>query len=221
VTMEEPGKSSKRVLDPIGRVSEVLFGLIMVLTFTGSLSVATAGHAEVREMLVGALGCNFAWGVIDALFYLIGSLGEKGRALATLRALRHAPERQEGQRIVADALPPLVASILEPAQLEAMRERLVQLPEPPASPRLEREDWQGALAVFLLVFASTFPVVVPFVLMRDAHRALRVSNGVAIAMLFLCGYSLGRMTGYHRWAMGIGMVVLGSFLAAMTMALGG
>ena len=31
MTME----SSKRVLDPIDRVSEGLFGLIMVLTFTG------------------------------------------------------------------------------------------------------------------------------------------------------------------------------------------
>ena len=41
---DDPIKSSKRVLDPIDRVSEVLFGLIMVLTFTGSLSVAEAGR---------------------------------------------------------------------------------------------------------------------------------------------------------------------------------
>ena len=41
---DDPVKSSKRVLDPIDRVSEVLFGLIMVLTFTGSLSIAEAGR---------------------------------------------------------------------------------------------------------------------------------------------------------------------------------
>src|SRR4029079_7575177 len=114
---------SKRVLDPIDRVTEVLFGLIMVLTFTGSLSVATAGRAEVREMLVGALGCNLAWGVIDALFYLLGILAEKGRALATFRRLRAAADPREGQRVVAEALPPVVASVLDPAQLEAMRAR--------------------------------------------------------------------------------------------------
>ena len=53
--------SSRRVLEPIDRVSEVLFGLIMVLTFTGSLSVAEAGRDDVRTMLIGALGCNLAW----------------------------------------------------------------------------------------------------------------------------------------------------------------
>ena len=53
------------VLSPIERVSEVLFGLIMVLTFTGSLSAAESGRAEVRTMLIGALGCNIAWGLID------------------------------------------------------------------------------------------------------------------------------------------------------------
>jgi len=45
----------KRALEPIDRLSEVLFGLIMVLTFTGSLSVAEAGREDVRTMLAGAL----------------------------------------------------------------------------------------------------------------------------------------------------------------------
>ncbi len=41
-----------RVLDPIARVSEVLFGVIMALTFTGTLSAATADRAEVRTLLI-------------------------------------------------------------------------------------------------------------------------------------------------------------------------
>src|SRR5262245_28378312 len=65
-------ESSKRPLEPIDRISEVLFGLIMVLTFTGSLSVAEAGHEDIRTMLIGALGCNLAWGVIDGILYLMG-----------------------------------------------------------------------------------------------------------------------------------------------------
>ena len=81
-------KFRARVLEPIDRVSEVLFGLIMVLTFTGSLSVAEAGRDDVRAMLVGALGCNVAWGVIDAMLYPIGGLADKGRGLMTFRAVR-------------------------------------------------------------------------------------------------------------------------------------
>jgi hypothetical protein len=98
---------SKRVLDPIDRVSEVLFGLIMVLTFTGSLSVAESGREDVRAMLIGALGCNIAWGIIDAMLYLMGCLAEKGRGLITLRAVRKAVDPREAQRHIADALPPV------------------------------------------------------------------------------------------------------------------
>ena len=32
----------ERLLDPVARMSEILFGLIMALTFTGTLDVATA-----------------------------------------------------------------------------------------------------------------------------------------------------------------------------------
>ena len=52
---------NRRVLDPAERISEVLFGLIMVLTFTGSLSIAEAGREDIRAMLIGALVCNIAW----------------------------------------------------------------------------------------------------------------------------------------------------------------
>jgi hypothetical protein len=220
-TVHQAVRSSKTVLDPMDRVSEVLFGLIMVLTFTGSLSVATAGHAEVREMLIGALGCNLAWGIIDGLLYLMACLAEKGRSLHAWDALRKAADAEEGRRLVAEALPPVIASVLDPPQLEAIRARLVHLPDPPDRPRLTAEDWRGFIGVLLLVFAATLPVVIPFVLMRDAYVALRVSNAVAVTMLFLCGYVTGRLTRYHPWGMGVGMVLLGSLLVAMTMALGG
>ena len=218
---DDPAKSSKRVLEPIDRVSEVLFGLIMVLTFTGSLSVAEAGREDVRTMLIGALGCNLAWGIIDAVLYLMGGLAEKGRGLITLRAVRKSVDPQQAQRLIADALPPVLASILEPAELESMRLRLTQLPEPPQRARLNKDDWLGALGVFLLVFLATFPVVIPFIFMHDARSALRVSNAVAIVLLFLTGYTFGRITGRNPWVVGLAMVVLGSILVAMTMALGG
>jgi VIT1/CCC1 family predicted Fe2+/Mn2+ transporter len=188
---DEAIKSSKRVLDPIDRVSEVLFGLIMVLTFTGSLSVAEAGRDDVRTMLIGALGCNLAWGIIDGILYLMGCLAEMGRGLLTARAGRKATNPKEAQRLISDALPSVVASVLQPAELEAMHQRLKELPAPPERAQLRKDDWLGAVGVFLLVFLSTFPVVVPFIFMRNAGPALRVSNAVAIVMLFLTGFAFG------------------------------
>ena len=214
-------KSSKRVLEPHERISEVLFGLIMVLTFTGSLSIATADRAEIRTMLIGALGCNLAWGIIDGVLYLMGSLAEKGRNLAAYRALRDAGDAQKGQRIVARALPPLIASVVQPAELESLRQRLQQLPEPPDRVHLSSRDWTGALGVFLLVFLSTFPVAMPFIFMQNASLAMRASNVIAVVMLFAAGVAYGRGVGRSPWAFGLGMVVLGGILVALTIALGG
>jgi VIT1/CCC1 family predicted Fe2+/Mn2+ transporter len=214
-------KSSKRVLEPIDRVSEVLFGLIMVLTFTGSLSVAEAGREDVREMLIGALGCNLAWGIIDAMLYLMGCLAEKGQNLMTYLAVRRATDPHKAQRLIADALPSVVASILEPGELDTMRQRLMQLPEPPARAGLSKDDWLGSVGVFLIVFASVFPVTIPFMFMQNVGPALRVSNAIAIVMLFLTGYAFGSLTGRHPWVVGVAMVVVGVFLVGMTMALGG
>ena len=214
-------RSSKRVLDPIDRVSEVLFGLIMVLTFTGSLSIAEAGRDDVRTMLIGALGCNLAWGIIDGVLYLMGCLAEKGWGLLTFRAVRRAADPKEAQRLIADALPSVVASVLEPVEVESLYRRLKQLPEPPDHVRLRKDDWLGAVGVFLLVFLCTFPVVIPFIFMHNAGPALRVSSAIAIVMLFLTGYAFGRMTGRHPWLVGIWMVVLGLILVGLTMALGG
>jgi VIT1/CCC1 family predicted Fe2+/Mn2+ transporter len=115
----------------------------------------------------------------------------------------------------------MVASILRPEELEAMHQRLRQLPEPPESAHLRKDDWLGAAGVFLLVFLSTFPVVIPFIFMPNAGPALRVSNAIAIAMLFMVGYAYGRCVDRHPWVFGISMVALGAILVALTMALGG
>ena len=58
-------------MNPVDRVSELLFGLFMALTFVGAVSVADSGPAEIRTMLAAALGCNLAWGLADAIMYLV------------------------------------------------------------------------------------------------------------------------------------------------------
>jgi hypothetical protein len=217
----DPDRPTLRVLEPIERISEVLFGLIMVLTATGALSVVTADRAQIKTLVIGALGCNLAWGIIDAGMYLMASLNERGRAILAVRAARSAPDAAAAQHVIADALPPLVAAALAPEQLEAIRQRLQALPAPPERPHLTARDWRGAVGVCLLVFFSTLPVVIPFVFIADPTRALRISNVVAITMLFGCGFAFGRRAGLRPWAMGLSMVALGSVLVGVAIALGG
>lgn len=214
-------ESDSRVLSPPERFSEILFGLIMVLSFTCAMSVATAGKEDVREMLVGAIGCNLAWGIVDAVMYLLGVLASRGRSIALLRSVRQATDSALAQRIIADALPPLVASTLRESDLEYMRQQLGRLPAPAARPWLDARDWRGAAGVFLLVFLSTFPVVVPFLLIDAPALALRISNGIAIAMLFVAGYRLALYSGTRPVRTGLAMVAIGTVLVAVTIALGG
>src|SRR5215469_8170970 len=122
--------SSRRVLEPIERISEVLFGLIMVLTFTCSFSVAEAGRVQVRTMLLAALGCNFAWGIIDAIMYLMSCLADRGRAIATVRAVRNSKVPEKAQTHIARALSPIIATVVSQSILEEIRRQVIQLPEP-------------------------------------------------------------------------------------------
>ena len=215
------GKPAPSLLDPIDRISEVLFGLIMVLTSTSTLSVATAGRAEVGTMIMGALGCNLAWGIIDAALYLMGSLEERGRNLLMLRAVRQAGSAEEARRLMTAELPESLASVLSQGEADSLRQKLLLLAEPPAHPGLTKDDALRAAAICLWVFASTFPVVVPFLFIGEVQPALRLSNAIAIVMLFLTGWAFGRCAGYHPWRMGVVMVVVGGALVVLTIALGG
>lgn len=212
---------SRRLLDPVDRVSEILFGLIMALTFTCTLSVAEAGPVEVRTMLVGALGCNIAWGLVDGVIFLLMNLIERARGAKLIHAVRATRDRVQAERLIVEALQPVVAASLDGPGLERLRAHLLEMPVDTLRTSPRREDWLAALGVFLLVVLSTFPVAIPFMLIEHPGTALRVSNAVAIAMLYACGAILGGYAGRPRWRAGLAMAVLGSALVAITIALGG
>ena len=218
---DERNQRSGRVLDPIARVSEVLFGLIMALTFTGTLSAATAEREEVRTLLIGVIGCNIAWGLVDAVMFLMSALTERGHGLLTVQAVRSAPSPDAAHSVIAAAVPPVVASLLKREALETVRVGLVRMNDLPPSPKLTKNDWLGAAAVFLLVFLSTFPIVIPFLIFRDVRFALRISNLIALVMLFITGSWLARHGGHHPLWTGLTMMLLGVVLVGITIALGG
>jgi VIT1/CCC1 family predicted Fe2+/Mn2+ transporter len=146
---------------------------------------------------------------------------ERGHSLQTIRAVHAAPTPAEAHRIVNGALPPIVSSLMTAADFEKLRLGLLAMRDLPAKASVTRQDWLGALAVFLLVFLSTFPVVIPFLVFSRAHLALRVSNAIAITMLFCLGYWLAGRSGHRPLHTGLTMVLLGVVLVAIAIALGG
>jgi hypothetical protein len=90
-------RNHTRVLDPLERFSEIVFGLIMVLTFTSAIGATDAGRNDVRAVLVGALGCNLAWGIIDAAMYLMAVWGERGLGASAVRTVQQAVSPDVGR----------------------------------------------------------------------------------------------------------------------------
>jgi VIT1/CCC1 family predicted Fe2+/Mn2+ transporter len=209
------------VLSPVDRVSELLFGLFMALTFVGAVSVADSGREEIRKMLTAALGCNLAWGLVDAVMYVVRTITDRGRSLTLVRSVRAAADAQSGRKLIAGALSKTMAGLVSPVEIEAIRGRIVTLPSVPERPMLKRDDLLAAAAIFVIVVASTFPVVLPFVLIQDVGTAKAASRAVALAMLFFGGLALGRYAGYGSWKAGFMMAGLGAALVAAITALGG
>jgi hypothetical protein len=213
-------KNNPPVLDAGTRIWEIVCGLVMVLTFTGSISAATAGHDDVKVILWAALGCNTAWGIVDALMYLMSVWLDRDNGVKALVKVR-IEKPEEARKVIKDYLPPIASVVMPEDHVEELRKALILLPAPPSRAFLTGHDVRNAVLVFLLVFLSTFPVVIPFLFKIEIWRAMRISNGIVLSLLFACGLYLGGQTGYRRIVVGLLLAFIGALLVGITMALGG
>lgn len=214
-----------RYLDPASTMGEILFGLVMTLTFTLSagIIIEDEGREGARQLLIAALGCNIAWGIIDAAFYLGGQLFERGRLRRIGRMIRQSPTRRRAEALVAEELDGMLAGVTSEADRSALYQRIVDNvhAQPPRPNTLTKADFYGALVSGLLVIVTCVPAAIPFLLFDDARFALRVSNGILLAMLFITGYLWARHTLSKPWLVGVCFLIAGTLLVAVAIPLGG
>jgi len=217
----DDGILERPVLDPLDRDSEFLFGLIMALTFTCTLSAARTEGDAVLKVALGALACNIAWGIVDAVMYLLSCLAQRGRSLVALRRLRSAKSVDAARPVIENALPDSVVAVLSPQELDEILGRMSTQSAPQGPAHLERADYLAAAAIFVVVFSSAIPVVLPLLLLGDHPLAIRISNAVAVVLLFLAGWKFGQAIGAPPLSSALSMVALGFGLVAITILLGG
>jgi hypothetical protein len=214
----------RRYLEPADRLNEILFGLIMVLTFTLTAGLTLEdGPDKVRELLIATLGCNVAWGVIDGAMYLMGALLERSRRARTLAVVQGAPDEATALAAIDRVLQGSVFEVADHAERarlgRAVREAALKLP--PERARVHREDVYGAIASGLLVVLTTVPAAVPFLLIDEPWRALRASNALLVGLLFVVGYQWGNAAHASPWRAGLAFLVAGAALVGVAIALGG
>ncbi len=214
-----------RYLDPATALAEILFGLIMTLTFTlgAGLIIEDEGRAGARELLIAVIGCNVAWGIIDGALFLVGQLFDRGRLQRLGRAIRRTNEQSAAVALVAAELNPLLGTVLSPREATALYGRIADnvSHRPEVDAPITRDDWLGAVVSFVLVVVSSIPAAIPFMLIDDARLALRVSNAVLVALLFFTGFWWARYTIAKPWVAGLGFLVVGIVLVVAAIALGG
>lgn len=221
------GRSSlmHRYLDPSTSLAEVLFGLIMTLTFTlgAGMVIENEGREGARQLLVAVIGCNVAWGIIDGVLYVLGQLFLRGRIQRLARSVHSAPDDGSATAVVAEELDGLFADITQAAERNALYLRVANhlRSKPVATNKVRKDDIMGGLTSFWLVVLSCLPAAIPFLLFDNARFALRVSNAILLALLFAAGCLWARFTLGKPWLVGLGFLLGGTALVAIAIALGG
>jgi hypothetical protein len=213
-----------RYLDPASRLGEVLFGLIMVLTVTLAAGLTvTDGREGVRQLLFAAIGCNLAWGLIDAVMYLMNCITVRTGKVRLLQAVQRAPDAPETLELIQNEIEPELQELIGPEGAEtlsrAIRKHLAGARF--TKKTLARDDLYGAIACFWLVFVSCIPAAVPFLIFSRPHLALRVSNFLLLALLFLVGQKWAVYARVNRLTAGLMMVAIGLALVGTAILLGG
>jgi VIT1/CCC1 family predicted Fe2+/Mn2+ transporter len=201
------------------RLAEIVAGIIITLSFTASLSVGTAGEAEVRTALYGALGCGVAWGIVDGVLFVLSSLATRGRALASARAAYAESNPVLARKHMADVMPSALAAALRDVELDAIVHRVREVGIP--NNGLAKDDLLGGVEIFFLVSFATAPIALPFLFIGDMKVALRASHGIGVLMLFLCGYWAASRGSFSPMRTGCAMLGVGLALLAATIFLGG
>ncbi len=215
-----------RHLDPGSHMGEALFGLIMTLTFTlgADLVIEAQGREGARQMVIGILGCNLAWGLIDCVLYVLGCAFERGRLHRIGYEVHAAPSPLQARRLVAAELDELLVPLTDARQRESLYAAIVQRVKTGAiaPPRpLTRKDLLGGLESGLLVFACSFPAALPFVVFDEPRFALRLSNTILLALLYYLGYRHAQHTLAKPWIAGLVFLLAGLLLVAVAIRLGG
>jgi len=212
-----------RYLDPSERMAELLFGLIMTLTFTlGASLVIKEGPDATRELLVGVIGCNIAWGFIDGLLFIFGSMYARGAPYRAQRMLEKKGADFCRQKIHGRMDEEFAGSLSDQTKEQACVEIIQALKSMTLERvRVTRDDIGGALASFWLVFVTAIPAIVPFLFLDNRMLALRVSNGLLVALLYLIGRQWAVFINANRHVVGFGMAFFGLILVQLTILLGG
>lgn len=217
-----------RLIDPVYVLIEGIYSVLIILTFTLAATATAAqfiwASALLDDLFWAAFGCAVAWGIIDGVMYVLNGIAERGQSRRLWRLVASAPDEAGGVALLAEELDDSLAVITDEAErAQVYRGLYARLKgRTPQEAGFKREDLAGGLGTFLVAVGAALPVVLPLLFFRsDPLLAVRVSNFVAFAMLFLMGYRWAKYVGGKPVRTGLYLTLLGVVMMIVAIPLGG
>lgn len=218
------------LLDPIDTLSEVIFSVLILLTFTLAFRIFIIGDGQpvtneyVKDLVWAALGAAIAWGIIDGIMYALFQVLGRSERHRLLWHIQAAHTADEAVSAIADEFDYMMEPITGEEQRRTLYEDILDhlRTSQPRAVGLKREDLTGGLASVLIAILAVMPSFLPlFIFPSNYPLAIRLSNIVSFIVLFAAGYEWGRYTGMSRWRTGLLVMGVGALLVAVAIPLGG
>jgi hypothetical protein len=212
-----------RYLDPTERLDELLFALIMVLSITLGVTLATDEGGSASQVVWTIVGCNLAWGLIDGCMHIVTRLFDRSSKARLVQALRSGGSQAEQVATVGSVLDDQLSALTSADERRvlylkiASRLRGAEVQRT----RVAAEDVYGGLAIVWLMVLATIPAIVPFLFISERFVAARVSNGLVLLTLFAAGYGFARSIHANPWMLGWSTAVFGLAMVLIVVMLGG
>jgi hypothetical protein len=221
-----------RLVDPLNRLVEGIYSVLIVLTFTLAARAVGSYDGVVElddwdlaiKLFIAAGGCALAWGLIDGAMYLLTCVFERGEDLRLYRLIRTAPSEAAGVAMLAEELDDELGRLVDEAERPQIYTSLYHRlrSSPPLRAGFKKADIGGALGMFLVAITAAIPVLLPLLLVPASIEVrVRVSNLVAAGMLFAMGYSWGKYAGGKPFFTGLLLLILGLIMVLVAIPLGG
>ncbi len=211
-------------ITPVGRLQEIIYALIMVITVSSTVSRAVPDTEEgIQTLIFAVLGCNIAWGIVDGVMFVLTNLFNRNKSLKMVKDATSAMTGDEALSIIDGEFSPPFEWMLGCDERKKLNEEIldhvIRLHPPVA--KITRDDITGGMFCFVVTFLTTLPAIMPFYFIGEMEPAIRISNGIVMTMLFFTGVEYAKYTDKNPLKTALGLTLLGAVVVVVTILLGG